>query len=99
MFDGDVIFVFPPIDRGVLDAYGRAIHGIDKIYNGHVWCITQNEFVHTSKRSACIGHLQCPNDPCGDLLQNGGTPYNTEWVNITPTAFVVGKEPPKGFRV
>jgi hypothetical protein len=35
---GDVIFYFLSIEYGVHDTCGRTIDGMDKIYDGHVWC-------------------------------------------------------------
>lgn len=77
MFNGDVVFVFPPINWGVLDAYGRAMNDMDKMYDGHVWCTIKrtnilNEFGSTFTRFACIGHLQCLDDSCEFLSRNGG---------------------------
>ena len=34
-FDGDVLFVLPPFSMVVLSACGRAMDGIDKMYDGH----------------------------------------------------------------
>lgn len=68
-FDGDVLFILPPVNTGIPDAYGKAMDGMDKIYDGHAWCRTkttniQNEFGLTFRRSSCVGHLQCPNQSC-----------------------------------
>jgi hypothetical protein len=103
-FNGDVFFILPPIKTGIPDAYGKAMDGMDKIYDGHAWCRTkttniQNEFGLTFRRSSCVGHLQCPNDSCEYLSRNGGVRNSTEWIGITPTPFMVGTVPPEKSKV
>ena len=71
--------------------------GMDKIYDGHAWCKTkttniQNEFGLTFRRSSYVGHPQCPNDSCEYLSRNGRVRNATEWIGITPTPFIVGKD-------
>jgi hypothetical protein len=40
-FNGDVLFILPPVKTGIPDAYGKAMDGMDKIYDGHAWCRTK----------------------------------------------------------
>lgn len=39
-FNGIIIFILPHVKVGVLDAYEKAMDGMDKIYDGHAWCQT-----------------------------------------------------------
>ena len=103
-FNGNVIFILSPVKTGIPYAYDKAMDDMDKIYDVHVWCRTkttniQNEFGLTFRRSSCVGHLQCPNDSCAYLSRNGGVRNSTEWIDITPTPFMVDTEPPKKSKV
>ena len=40
-FNGDVTFILPPVKNGIPDVYGKAMDGIDNIYDGHAWCRTK----------------------------------------------------------
>ena len=42
-FDGDVLFVLPPLSMGVPSAmpYGCAMDGMDKMCDDHLWCTTK----------------------------------------------------------
>ena len=98
-FDGDVLFVLPPVALGVSNTYGRSMDGMDKMCDGHPWCTTkttniQNDFGLSFRRSTCAGHLQCPNDYCDYMHRNGGLRNNTEWAGSTPLPFVVGNVAP-----
>ena len=67
--DGNVLFILPSIKIVILDAYGKAMDGMDKIYNEHAWCSpkiinTKSNFGLTFWRCLCVGHPQCPNDLC-----------------------------------
>jgi hypothetical protein len=82
-FDGDILFVLPPVPFGVPSAYGRSMDGMDKMCDGHPWCTTkttniQNDFGLTFRRSTCAGHLQCSNDFCDYMHRNAGERNNTE---------------------
>jgi hypothetical protein len=68
-FDGDVIFILPPINVDVSSTYGRSMDGTDKMCDGHLWCTTkttniQNNFGLSFRRSSYAGHLQCTNTYC-----------------------------------
>ena len=61
-FDGDVIFVFPPISASASTSKAKAMDGMDKRYDGHVWTKTQstnitNNLSLTFRSSICVGHL------------------------------------------
>jgi hypothetical protein len=48
-FDGDVIFILPPIAVDVSSTSGRSMDAMDKMCDGHPWCTTkttniQNDF-------------------------------------------------------
>jgi hypothetical protein len=40
-FDGDVIFILPPINVDVYSTYGRSMDVMDKMCDGHLWCTTK----------------------------------------------------------
>ena len=61
-FDGDIIFILPPIAVDVSSMYGRSMNGMDKMCDGYPWCTTkitniQNDFRLSFRRSSCAGHL------------------------------------------
>jgi hypothetical protein len=94
-FDGDVLFVLPPVVLKVPNTYGRSMDGMDKMCDGHPWCTTkttniQNNFGLSFRHSTCVCHLQCPNDYCDYMHRNGGLRNNTEWAGSTPLPFFVG---------
>jgi hypothetical protein len=94
-FDGDILFVLPPVPFGVPSAYGRSMDDMDKMCDGHPWCTTkttniQNDFGLTFIRSTCAGHLQCSNEFCDYMHRNAGKRNNTEWAGSTPTPFSMG---------
>ena len=103
-FNGDVLFILPPVKIGIPYAYGKAMDGMDKIYNGHVWYKTNTTNIHNKfglifQRSSCIGHLQCPNDMCEYFSRNGRVHNSTELIGIIPTPFMVGIDPPQNSKV
>ena len=61
-FDGDVIFILPPINVDVSSTYGRSMDCMDKMCNGHPWCTIKTTNIQNDKlsfrRSSCAGHLQ-----------------------------------------
>lgn len=62
-FGRDAFFIFPHADLCVLNAYGKAMDGMNKIYDSR--CImktlnVQKKFGLTFWRSTCASHLQCP---------------------------------------
>ena len=61
-FDGDVIFVFPPVSASTSTSKAKAMEGMDKRYNGHVRTKTQstnitNKLNLTFRSSICVGHF------------------------------------------
>ena len=59
-FDGDVIF--PPVNASASTSKAKAMDGMDKQYDGHVWTKTQstnitNNLRLTFRSSICVGHL------------------------------------------
>ena len=61
-FDGDVIFILPPIAVDISSTCGRSMDGMDKMCDGHPWCLTrrtniQNDFGFSFRRFLCAGHL------------------------------------------
>ena len=86
-FDGDIIFVSPPLPMGVPRAYGCSMDNMDKICDAHPWCTTkttniQNNF-RFSFRQSCVGHLRCPNEYYNYMFCNGGVHNNNEWKGST----------------
>ena len=103
-FNGDVIFILPPVKTEIPDAYDKVMDGMDMIYDGHAWCKfkttnIQNDFSLTFRRSSCVGHLQCPNDSYEYFSRNGRDRNSIEWIGITPTPFMVGTDPPEKSKV
>ena len=73
--------------------------GMWKQYDGHTWCKTMtsnisNDFGLSFRKSACTGHLQCPNEHCNFISWNSGIVNSTEWAGLTPTPFSIGGVPP-----
>ena len=65
-FDGDVMFVLPPINNLALYTKAKSMDGMDKRYNGHVWTKTltiniSNNLNLTFCLSIYVAHLQCQN--------------------------------------
>jgi hypothetical protein len=99
-FDGDVIFILPPIAMDDSSTYGRSMNAMDKVCDGHPWCTTkttniQNDFGLSFRRSTYAGHLQCTNTYCDYLYRNGGVRNCTEWIGSTPIPFNVGDVTPE----
>ena len=83
-FDDDVIFVFPPVSASASTSKAKAMDGMDKRYDGHVWTKTEstnitNNMNLTFRSSICVGHLQCQNPHC-DYLHHT---HRTSSVNDT----------------
>jgi hypothetical protein len=82
-FNGDILFLLPPMTLKVPSPYGRSMDGMDEMCDGNPWCTTkttniQNDFGLSFRRSTCVGHLQCHNDYCDYMNRNGGLRNNTE---------------------
>ena len=69
VFNNNVIFELPPIGDGASKTQAKAMKGMDKRYNGHLWTkkITTNitdDFGLSFRYSSCIGWLRCINKEC-----------------------------------
>ena len=65
-FNGDVLFVLPPVDKS---GSFHMMHGMDKHHDGHAWTKTVTSNIKsddnlTFRTSSCIGHLRCENQEC-----------------------------------
>ena len=97
-FNGDILFLLPPVALRVLSTYGHSMNGMDKMCDGHPWCTTkitniQNDLGLSFRRSTCACHLQCPNNYCDYIHRNRGLRNNTKWASSTPLPFFVGNVP------
>ena len=103
-FDGDVIFILPPIAVDVSSTNGHSMDDMDKMCDGHPWCTTkitniQNDFGLSFRCSSCAGHLQCTSTYCDYLYRNGGVHNCTEWIGSTPILFSVRDVAPEKTRL
>ena len=69
VFDGDVIFEFPPLGADVPHSHARFMFEMDKRFNGHAWCKTKtsnitNDLGLTFRFSCCVGHLRFDDKSC-----------------------------------
>jgi hypothetical protein len=97
-FNGDVLFLLPPMALKASSTYGRSMDSMDKMCDGHHWCTTKtmnirNDFRLSFRRSTCAGHLQCHNNYYDYMNHNGGLRNNTEWAGSTPLPFAVDVVP------
>ena len=72
-YDGDVIFLLPPLPTRLPATYGKSLDGMDKVYDGKPWCTTKTSNIRNDcslvfRHSVCVGHLECANDSCEYLL-------------------------------
>ena len=72
-FDGNLMFVLPPVGVSSSHTKAKFMDGMDKRYDGHIWTKTQttnitNDMGIAFRSSTCVGHLQCLNPHC-DYLQ------------------------------
>ena len=102
-FDGDVIFVFPPVSASASTSKAKAMDGMDKRYDGHVWTKTQstnitNNLSLTFRSSICVGHLQCQNPHCDYLHRAHQTSSvnDTDFDGFTTRPFPTSGPPPMG---
>jgi hypothetical protein len=103
VFDGDVIFEFPPLGADAPHSHARLMFGMDKRFDGHAWCRTKtynitNDLMLTFRFSCCVGHLRCHNEGCDYLNRpNRATDVNeTEWEGCIASPFTVDVDPPAG---
>ena len=102
-FDGDVIYVLPPISNSALHSKARSMNGMDKRYDGHVWTKTlttniSNNLNLTFRSSICVGHLQCQNLECDYLKRSFRTSAfnDMEFDGFFKEPFAVSGPPPSG---
>ena len=101
-FDGDVMFVLPPVSNSAIHTKAKSIDGMDKHYDGHVWTKTlttniSNNLNLTFRSSICVGHLQCQNPECDYLKRSCRTSAlnDTEFDGFSKEPFAVSG-PPSG---
>ena len=63
-FDGNRMFVLPPVGVSTSHTKAKSIDGMDKCYDSYVWTKTQttnitNDMGLVFCSSICVGHLQC----------------------------------------
>ena len=96
----------PPAEASASRSQAKAMQGMDKRYDGHVWTKTitsniTNDMGLSFRFSSCVGHLRCENKEC-DYLRREHRIYEvneTEFDGCTLQAFVVGQGPPRGSTV
>jgi hypothetical protein len=103
-FDGDVIFILPPINIDVLSTYGRSMDGMDKMCDRHPWYTTtttniQNDFELSFRHFSCADHLQCTNTYCDYLYCNRGVHNYTKWIGSISIPILVGDIVPEKSRL
>ena len=59
-FDGDVIFISPPINVDESSTYGRSMDDMDKICDGHPWCTTKITNIQSKLLGSLLGVLHVP---------------------------------------
>jgi hypothetical protein len=103
LFNGDVLFEFPPVDTSDLQPNAKLMHGMDKRHDGHAWTKTVTSHIKsdmslTFRTSICVGHLRCKNQDCEYTTRIHRTsPVNElEWDGFTVTTIPVGQPAPAG---
>ena len=94
IFDGLLIFELPPLSTTADVKIGRLLDGMDKKYDGHVWCKTKttnikNDIGLTFRRAVCVGHIQCQNDVCSFFIRSSKR-NDTEWDGFALNPFPIG---------
>ena len=102
-FDGDVMYVLPPISNSALHSKARSMDGMDKRYDGHVWTKTLTTNIShnlnlTFCSSICVGHLQCQNPEYNYLKRSCRTLAlnDMEFDGFFKEPFAVSGPPPSG---
>ena len=72
VFDGNVIFEFPPLGADASHFHARLMFGMDKRFDGHALCRTKTSNITTDlgltfQFSCCVAHLRCDNEGCDYL--------------------------------
>ena len=96
-YDGDKIFELPPLLENIPTTFSGDMDGMEKQYDDHTWCKTmttnvKNDYGLKFWKSACTGHLQCPNGNCDYIDRNLGKVNSTEWAGLTLNQIPVGGE-------
>ena len=99
VFDGDVIFEFPPCGPSSSASEAKNLEGMDKRYDGHPWCKLVTTNIHNPdnlkfRKSYCTGHLVCENANC-EYLKRASKQNETEWSGYIVIPFTIGECPPK----
>ena len=102
VFDGDILFEFPPVSIATAHSSAKSMQGMDKRYDGHLWTKTMttnisNDMGLAFRSSLCVGHLRCANKDCDYLKRAHRTSSvnDTEFEGSTWKPFSVGQQPPK----
>jgi hypothetical protein len=97
-FDGDVLFEFPPAGPLASQTQAKAMQGMDKRYDGHIWTKTittniMNDMGLRFRTSKCVGHLRCENKECEYLHRTHRiSPVNeTEFDGLALQSFAIGQ--------
>ena len=97
-FNGDVLFVLPPVDKS---GSFHMMYGMDKRHDGHAWTKTVTSNIKsdvnlTFRTSTCISHLRCGNQKCKYTTRIHRTfPINElEWDGFTLTSIPIGLPAP-----
>lgn len=95
IFNGFVMFELPPLSPTADVKIGRLLDGMDKKYDGHVWCKTKttnikNDVGLTFRRAVCVGHIQCQNDLCS-FFTRSSKHNDTEWDGFALNPFAIGQ--------
>ena len=100
-FNGVVIFGLPPVGEGAARLQAKAMQGMDKRYNGHVWTKTittniTNDFSLSFRYSSCASWLRCNNKDCDFLNRKPriAEVNETDFEGCTLQAFLVDQPPP-----
>jgi len=102
VYNDDIIFELPPCRSSSSSLTARNLEGMDKRYNGHLWCksskVLTTNILNNDNLKFCksyyAGHLHCKNLECG-YLKRASKKNKTEWTGYTTFFFVVGDSPPK----
>ena len=100
-FDGNHMFVLPPVGVPSFHTKAKSMDGMDKPYDGHVWTkilttnITNNLGL-SFRSSTCVGHLQCYNPHCDNLqrVHRASSVNDAEFDGFTKDPFPVGDPVP-----
>ena len=102
-FDGDVMFVLPPIGPSAVHSKARSMEGMDKRYDSHVWTKTvttniSNNLKLAFRSSTYVSHIHYKNPHCEYLQRAHQTSSfnDTKFEGFTNKPFVVGGPPPLG---